>query len=370
MIITAAVVEEKSGPFQLRELELEEPRADEIVVRMVAAGICHSDLAVRDQYLPIPLPIVLGHEGAGVVEAVGSGVTAVVPGDRVLLNAQSCGNCEACVAGRMFACDRGAELNFSGGRPDGSTGLSADGAPVHGKFFGQSSFATHALAHGQSVTVLPADLDLTLAPAFGCGVLTGAGAVMSGLRAGIGDTIVVFGTGGVGLAAVMAARAVGCTTVVAVDRVQARLDLARELGATHAVLAGGDGPDLLERVRAVVPAGAHHSVETTGVPEVSQAAVFSLRNGGMCAQLGVPPLGTTVGLDMAMLALSGIGIRGITSGGVPPRFLQPRLIELYRQGRFPVDKLVTHYPFADIELAARDSQRGTSVKPILLFGES
>jgi aryl-alcohol dehydrogenase len=364
MLITAAVTETPGGQFLLRELELEDPRPDEIRVRMVAAGICHSDLSARDQNSPLPLPIVLGHEGAGIVDTVGTAVTTVVPGDHVVLNAHSCGTCPECVAGRPFRCGSAGVLNLSGARRDGSTGLSDHGKPVHGQFFGQSSFATYALAHQRNVTRLDPGFDLTLAPAIACGVTTGAGTVLTGLRPEAGSSIAVFGTGTVGLAAVMAARLAGCGTIIAVDLHDTRLDLARRLGATHTIRPDGD---LAVQVRAAEPEGVHHSVETTGVAAVAQTAVYSLRRGGISAQLGVAPAGTELGLDITRLALTGVGVRGFPSGTAVPDVLLPRLIELYRQGRFPIDQLVTTYPFADIERAAADTTSGATVKPILLF---
>ncbi|WP_430336100.1 NAD(P)-dependent alcohol dehydrogenase [Rhodococcus sp. ACT016] len=367
MKISAAVTRGKGAPFVIEELELEEPRMGEIIVRMAAVGICHSDLSARDQYLPLPLPMVLGHEGAGVVEAVGPGVSSLEVGDHVVLSRLTCGVCAACKSGAAAPCSKQAMLNFGGGRPDGSTGLSRKGETIHGQFFGQSSFATHALAHERNATRIDPDLDLTLAPAFSCGVLTGAGTVINGLRPAIGSSIVVFGSGTVGLAAVLAARAGGCTTIIAVDRFQSRLDLAAELGATHTILAG-DEP-LPAAVRAIVPDGVQFSVEATGVPAVVRAAVESLAPGGECAILGVGPADQDISLNHMQLAFSGIAVRGYPTGLSEPDIVIPHLVELYLQGRFPVDRLISRFPFGDIEKAVRATEEGSAIKPILVFPE-
>ncbi|MFM0391375.1 NAD(P)-dependent alcohol dehydrogenase [Paraburkholderia phytofirmans] len=361
----AAVVEEKGRPFVLQELELEAPRPDEILVRMVAAGICHSDLSVRDQYVPVPLPIVLGHEGAGIVAAVGEAVTNLQVGDRVLLSRLTCGVCPDCRGGHSNYCGSQGVLNLSGGRPDGSTGLSRRGQPVAGHFFGQSSFATNVLAHHNNATKITPDLDLTLAPAFACGVMTGAGAVLNGLKPEAGTSIAVFGCGPVGLAAIMAARTVGCTTIVAIDRTPSRLDIARELGATHGIDAAAGRP--AEAVHALVPGGVHYSIDATGVAAVARDAVESLRAGGQCGLLGVSAQGAELTLSQPQVALTGVGIRGFPSGLAEPDVLIPRLIDLYLQGRFPVDRMVTHFPFEAIETAVQEAASGRVLKPILLF---
>jgi aryl-alcohol dehydrogenase len=365
MKITAAVTEEKGGPFLLQELELEDPRPHEILVRMVATGICHSDLSARDQFVPLPLPIVLGHEGAGVVERVGAAVRHLKPGDRVLLSRLTCGACADCRGGHSHYCGSSLGLNLAGGRPDGSTGLWRDGKPVHGQFFGQSSFATHVLAHEGNATKLHPDLDLSLAPAFACGVLTGAGAVLNGLCPEAGTSIAVFGCGAVGLAAVLAARIRGCATIIAIDRIPARLEHAAEFGATH-VMNASDG-SLVERIRAAVPGGVHVSVEASGVPRVTNDAVDCLRRGGQCGLLGVAGQGAQITLNQPQVALNGVGIRGFPTGLAEPDVLIPRLVELYMQGRFPVDRLVARFPFERIGEAVQAAERGDVIKPVLIF---
>jgi aryl-alcohol dehydrogenase len=363
MRIMAAVVEEKEGPFELQEIELGEPRADEVLVRVAAAGICHTDLIVRDQWYTPTLPAVLGHEGAGTVEQVGSAVTKVRPGDHVALSYLSCGACSACLGGLPTYCSAFFGCNFEGTRLDGSTALRRDGEDLHGHFFGQSSFATYALASERGVVKVADDVPVELVAPLGCGVQTGAGGVLNSLRPGPGTSLVVFGSGSVGLSAIMAARIVSCTTIVAVDLRQSRLDLALELGATHAVDASSGG-DLVAEIQGLTGGGANFTLETTGVPTVLRQAVESLRTTGVCGVIGAPPMGAGVELDMNSI-LVGRTVRGIVEGDSVPDVFIPALIDLYRQGRFPFDRLISYYDFEQINEAARDSEEGRVVKPVV-----
>ena len=251
--VSAAVVRKKGGPFIIEKLRLEEPRADEVLVRIVATGMCHTDMVVRDQVYPVPQPIVLGHEGAGVVEKVGSNVVKVRPGDHVVLTFMSCGHCNLCAQGRPANCVNFNAHNFSGARADGTGSLRDDHGPVHDHFFGQSSFSTFAVANERNVVKVPKEAPLELLGPLGCGIQTGAGAVMNALKVGPGASFAAFGAGAVGLSAVMAARAVGATTIIAVDVVPARLALAKEIGATHAVNAKEQDP--VAAVRAITNGG-------------------------------------------------------------------------------------------------------------------
>jgi aryl-alcohol dehydrogenase len=232
MRIQAAVTESQGAAFAIEELEVDELRGDELLVRVAACGICHTDLIIRDQWYPVPLPAVLGHEGAGVVEAVGTAVTKVGVGDRVAMSFGSCGSCPTCAAGRPWVCHDFWGRNFGATRPDGSTALRRAGSPIHSHFFGQSSFATHAVATERNVVKLDPNVPLEVVAPFGCGIQTGAGAVLNAVRPPAGASIAVFGTGTVGLAAVIAARVAGCTTMIGVDVRPPRLELASELGAT------------------------------------------------------------------------------------------------------------------------------------------
>lgn len=366
MRITAAVTESVGAQFTLVPVELDDPRPGEVVVRMVGSGVCHTDLVVRDQMYPAPLPIVLGHEGAGVVETVGEGVSYVEPGDHVVLTFNSCGGCRMCVAGRPAYCDQFVACNFGGARGDGSTPLHRDTGDVHGVFFGQSAFATYALATERNVVKVDPAVPLELLGPLGCGIQTGAGAVLTTLNPSAGSSIAVFGAGSVGLSAVMAAVVAGCTTIVAVDLNQSRLDLAKELGATHTIdAATGDAVDALLEISGGL--GVDYSLETTAVPRVLRQAVDALNQGGTCGLIGVAAPGTEASIDMSAL-LFGRSVRGIVEGDSVPRTFIPKLVQLYEQGRFPIDKLIKLYPFADINQAVEDSEQGRTLKPVLTFG--
>jgi aryl-alcohol dehydrogenase len=362
--ITAAVTESKGAPFELQELTLGDLRPDEVRVRVAAAGICHTDLICRDQWLPVPLPAILGHEGSGIVEAVGASVTKVVPGDRVGLTFNSCGSCRTCQTGKPSYCHQFFEYNFAASRPvDGSSAISRAGEPVNGHFFGQSSFATHSVASERNVVKLPDDIDITVAAPFGCGIQTGAGAVLTSLAAPAGSSLVVFGTGTVGLSAVLGGVIAGCTTIIGVDLNAARLALALELGATHVVNAGER--DVLEDVRALTGGGADFCVETTGVPAVLRTAVDATTPRGVTGVIGAPPFGTDVSLDVNTILSGGRVVRGVVEGDSVPDIFLPQLMTLHRQGRFPVEALMTFYDFDQIEQAAQDAGAGRTIKPVL-----
>ncbi|GKQ35975.1 aryl-alcohol dehydrogenase [Streptomyces sp. A012304] len=314
--VTAAVTPSQGAPFELQQLELEAPRPGEILVRAVATGICHTDLIVRDQWYPVPLPAVLGHEGAGVVEAVGEGVTSVAPGDHVIMTYNACGTCRLCVQGRPAYCDHAFSVNFAGSRPDGSLTLRRGDAGIHGAFFGQSSFATHALTGERNVVKVDPTVPLTLLGPLGCGIQTGAGGVLNSLRPQAGSSIAVFGTGTVGMSAVMASVVAGCTTIIAVDLNEQRLELAEELGATHTINPAES--DTVQRIQKLTGGmGVDFTVETTASPTVLRQAVDSLNHGGTCGHIGAAAIGTEVSLDMHGL-LFGRSLRGIIQGTASP----------------------------------------------------
>jgi aryl-alcohol dehydrogenase len=361
----AAVVREKSGPFVIEDVTLDAPRAGEVLVRIAGVGMCHTDLVVRDQYFPTPLPAVLGHEGSGVVEAVGGGVTKVAVGDHVVLSYASCGQCDNCLQGLNGYCPDLYGRNFSGARPDGSSPCcDAHGARLSGYFFAQSSFGEFALATERNVVPIDRDVPLEIMGPLGCGIQTGAGAVINALKPGAGSSIAIFGAGSVGLAAVMAARVAGCATIIAVDLNDTRLELARELGATHVVNAAGDA---VEAIHAITGEGVQYSLECTGLPVVVRQAVDCLRLTGVCGIIGVAPLGTEIALDMNGL-LFGRTVRGIIEGDSIPDIFIPQLVALWRQGRFPFDRLITFYPLSEIEAAAHASERGEVLKAVLRPG--
>ncbi|MBE8476552.1 NAD(P)-dependent alcohol dehydrogenase [Streptomyces justiciae] len=362
----AAVVESGGAPFTLADVELDEPGPREAVVRMVATGLCHTDLGVASGGLPFPLPGVLGHEGAGVVEAVGPAVTGVAPGDHVVLSFTSCGACRNCDGGHPAYCATWLPLNLIGGRrADGSSTISRGGEPLGGHFFGQSSFAERALVDERSLVKVDPEVPLTSIAPLGCGVQTGVGAVWNVLKPVTGSTVVVLGAGAVGLSAVMAAALTPATTVVAVDRVGERLALARELGATHVVNAGDD--DLGKALAEITGGqGADGVVETTGNVGVLRQGVDALGARGTLVVVGAPPFGTEVALDVNGL-LGGKRVVGLTLGDAETQSFIPALVRLVKEGRLPLHRLISTYAFADIDQAVRDMGTGKAIKPVLTF---
>jgi aryl-alcohol dehydrogenase len=365
--VTAAVVRQKGGPFVIEKLRMGEPRDDEVLVRIIATGMCHTDMIVRDQMYPVPQPIVLGHEGAGIIEKVGPRVVKVRPGDHVVLSFMSCGACRQCIQGRPNNCENFNAHNFSGGRADGSRSLEDDSGAVHDHFFGQSSFSTFALANERNVVKVRKDAPLELLGPLGCGIQTGAGAVMNALKVGHGASFAAFGSGAVGLAAIMAARAVGATTIVAVDVVSPRLALAKELGATHAVNAKETDP--VAAIKEITGGGVQFALETTGLVPVVRQAVDALGVRGTLGIVGAAPPATDIKIDITEFMQMAKTIYGIIEGDSVPDVFIPELIDLYLQGRFPFDKLVKFYPFERINEAAKDSERGLTVKPIIRIGK-
>ncbi|MFI7404059.1 NAD(P)-dependent alcohol dehydrogenase [Streptomyces sp. NPDC049541] len=362
----AAVVESGGAPFTLADVELDEPGPHEAVVRMVAAGLCHTDLGVASGGLPFPLPGVLGHEGAGVVEAVGPAVTGIAPGDHVVLSFTSCGECRNCHGGHPAYCATWLPLNLIGGsRADGTSTISRDGTPLGGHFFGQSSFAERALVDERSLVKVDADVPLESIAPLGCGVQTGVGAVWNVLKPVTGSTIVVLGAGAVGLSAVMAAALTPATRIVAVDKVGERLSLAKELGATHTVNVGE--ADLSEALAEITGGqGADGAVETTGSVAVLRQGVDALAARGTLVVVGAPPFGSEVALDVNGL-LGGKQVVGLTLGDAETQSFIPSLVQLVKEGRLPLHRLISTYPFADIDQAVRDMGAGKAIKPVLTF---
>lgn len=360
--VTAAILNEPNGPFTIEQLTIEQPRAGEVLVRIVAAGMCHTDAAVRSRDLPTPLPVVLGHEGAGVVEAVGPGVTKVVPGDHVVITINSCGQCDQCLSGHPSICDAVFPLNFAGSRLDGSHALCGhDG--LNDQFFGQSSFATRSLAHERNVIKVTKDVPLELLGPLACGIQTGAGSVINALRVKAGESFVVFGSGAVGLSAVMGAHVCGAAIIIAVDINPSRLALAIELGATHTI--NGREEDVVARIMEITGKGIQHALDTTGNLVAIQNAIDCLRPGGVCGILGATPPGAALSLPVSPFMSFSKTLRGIVEGDVVPEIFIPQIIALYQQGRFPFDKLVKFYPLEEINQALADSEKGVTVKPVI-----
>ncbi|MBM3730018.1 MAG: NAD(P)-dependent alcohol dehydrogenase [Actinobacteria bacterium] len=365
MKILAAVLPSHDAPFEIRELEIADPRPGEVLVRIVGVGMCHTDLLARIPGVPFASPIVLGHEGSGIVERVGEGVTKVAPGDKVVLSYASCGKCMHCETGLPQYCELFGALNFMGSRLDGSAPLSGcDGSPMGCCWFGQSSFATHAMATERNVVkVMADDVRLEILGPLGCGFQTGAGAVVNSLGARPGTSIVIYGAGAVGLAGLMAAKIVGCGTVVAVDLHENRLSLAKELGATHTINAKTT-PDVTAEVRAITGGGTQYALDTTGVPAVLRGAVDALRPTGTLAVVGV------VMGDISFSSsgfLDGKTIKGVIEGDAYPAEFIPKMIEWHRRGTFPIERLVKTYRLDEINQAQHDSESGVTIKPVFVL---
>ncbi|HXQ82691.1 MAG TPA: NAD(P)-dependent alcohol dehydrogenase [Xanthobacteraceae bacterium] len=368
MQIKAAVVSERSGPFVIDTVELCEPRADELVVRIVASGMCQTDLHGRDGYFATSYPAVYGHEGAGVVHAIGSAVRSFAPGDHVVMSYPWCGSCANCRQQRPNYCLDGRNLKMRGTRADGSTLISKNGAPVYSAYFQQSSFGTFALTQERYAVKVRKDAPLELLGPLACSGQTGAGAVLNVMKPDPGESFAVFGVGAVGLSALMAAKIAGCDPIIAVDVREHRLALARELGATHTINPN-DCRNVAGAVRNIAASGVRYSIDTSAVPAAFRAAIESLMPGGACVLLGSARKGTDVAFEMPFLQ-QGRVVRGVVQGDSIPQQFIPELVDLIMAGKFPIEKLITFYDFADINRAAQESSAGITIKPVLRMLES
>lgn len=367
MKINALVVEKKNAPFVQEELELEAPGPGEVIVRIVATGVCHTDANTQSGDMPLPLPGVLGHEGSGVVEVVGAGVTNVTQGDHVVIGWPFCGECRNCERGEHRYCLQLGQALVGGARFKGSrSGTSAytrqDGSVVSGHFFGQSSFADYSLVMASALVKVDKDVPLELLGPLACGITTGAGAVFNTANPSPGESIVIYGAGAVGLAAVMAAVNTPATKIIAIDLHDERLALARELGATHTINSGQ--ADALEEILRICRGTADYVLECTGSIRVVEQAAEAVGMLGTLILIGGAPAEARFSLDH-LRTLWGKRIVGTLGGSSTSNRLIPALIELYRTGRFPFDRLVRYYGFDDIETAMADSKAGKTIKPVL-----
>lgn len=359
MKIRAAVLRTTDGPFTIEDVDLAEPGPGQVLVRIAGAGMCHTDLLHRDGFGLAPLPAVFGHEGSGVVEAVGPDVEGIEVDDHVVLSFASCGECPTCLSGHPAYCDTFLIRNLGGRELDGSTGIKQGDEDVSSRFFGQSSFGTHCIAGVRNVVVVDRDLPLELLGPLGCGLLTGAGSVVNSLAVEEGMSVVVTGAGAVGLAAIMAAKALGADPIIAVDRHESRLALARELGATHTI---GADVDLPTEVMTITGGGALRALDTTGVPAVINAALASLKMTGVLGMVGAQQG------ELVLDQFTGLGktLTAIFEGDADPQELIPKLLGWWREGRFPFDRLIETFPMAEINEAEEASASGRVVKPVLL----
>ncbi len=359
MKIQAAVVHNEGESLKIEEVELAEPGADEVLVRIVATGVCHTD-AESINGRGAPFPAVLGHEGAGVVEKVGSGVTNIQTEDHVVLSYAYCGVCSQCLTGHQNLCERTVELNFGGKSMDGKNRIHQHDHSVS-SFFGQSSFATYSIANKNNVVKVDKDVDLALLGPLGCGIQTGSGTVMNTLRPEPGTSLAIYGGGAVGLSAVMAANLMGLKHIIVVDLHQNRLDLAKELGATHVL--NGKEVDVVEEIRNITNGGVHYGIETTGATQVIIQSVQALRVSGTVAIVG---MGGDVSLNFTKdILMEGKKVMGAVQGDSIPQLHIPKLIQYYKEGKFPFDKLIKFYDFEDINTAFEESKSGLTLKPVV-----
>jgi aryl-alcohol dehydrogenase len=361
---TVAAISRDGAEFPVIEtIQLEGPRAGEVLVRIVASGICHTDARAGASGGPgTPKPVVLGHEGSGVVEEVGPGVTTLKAGDHVVLSGSSCGQCPQCQDNFPSYCVQMYPRNFGGLRIDGTSAYSQSGQRLFGHFFGQSSFAKHSIVAERTAVKVPGDIPLDMLGPLGCGVITGAGAVINSLNVGVGDSIAVFGTGSVGLSAIMAAKLVGAARIIAVDVVPSRLALAKDVGATD-VIHSRETPEVGKAIRDLMPGGVTFSFNTTSVPDLYTQALECLAMRGT-AGFVTAPRGDWKPQMFAMLA-GGRKLQGILGGDAAPQLFIPMLIEYHRQGRMPFDRLLRYYPFEEIAKAFQDMEHGETIKPVL-----
>jgi aryl-alcohol dehydrogenase len=364
MQITAAVLRDRFGRYEIEEMTLADPGPGQILVRIAGVGHCHTDLLARAAHSAAGLPLVVGHEGSGVVQTVGPDTDGIAVGDHVVLSYDSCRRCANCLSGHPAYCDTFVRRNLGGDRA-GVPAVMHDlhGMPVFARWFGQSSFATHALVAVRNVTKVDTDLPLELLGPLGCGIQTGAGAVMLSLGVEAGASIVIVGVGAVGLSAVMAARLCGADPIIAIDLHVGRLQLARELGATQTII-GTDG-EAPAQVRALSGGGAQYALDTTGAPGAIAAAIEFLRPTGVCGLAGLAS--EAVVLAPGALAV-GRTVTGIVEGDAVPQIFIPRLLRLWRQGRFPFDRLITTFRLDQINEAEKAAISGDIVKPVLLPG--
>ncbi|HLG69211.1 MAG TPA: alcohol dehydrogenase catalytic domain-containing protein [Chloroflexota bacterium] len=357
----AAVLHAPGQPLAIEDLDLAAPKAGEILVRLVATGVCHSDLSTARGGKIGSLPLVLGHEGAGVVENIGPGVSTVAAGDRVLLaSVPRCGKCPACIAGKPYVCSNAAAGMYGGGLFDGTTRLSLHGQPVY-HFFKQSSFAERAVVPEGAAVRVPPEAPLDKVAVLACGVRTGLGAVLNAADVEIGDTVAVIGCGGVGLGGIIAASLRHAGAIIAVDLAEDKLELARSMGATHTVNASDR--DAVEAVRQISGGGVNHAFEFAGNPKTVAQAVQMLAVGGNAYVVGGSPPGSRYDIP-ADGFLADKHLHGLTLGNVRAQLDIPRYIELYLKGKLPLDRLVTRrYPLEQVNeaLAALDGSAGRGV---------
>jgi NDMA-dependent alcohol dehydrogenase len=366
MKIQAAVLYEPGVPFSIERLDLEPPRAGEVLIKVAAAGVCHSDWHLMTGATAHALPVVPGHEGSGIVVSIGPGVTRVKPGDHVALNwAPSCGNCFYCLHERPSLCSTYVEPIWAGTMLDGTTRLFQDGKPVY-HFSALACFADHAVVPETACVPLDKSIPLPIAALIGCAVTTGVGAVMNTAGVKPGSSVAVYGAGGVGLSIIMGARLAGAMRIIAVDTHEAKGDIAISLGATDFLMAG---PHTVDDIRKMTEGrGADYVFEAIGLPSVQEECLSAVRPGGMIILAGVAPMGSGTNLPGAIITRQEKTITGTYYGSANPARDFPLYGELYRHGRLDLDKLITRkYRLDQINEAYADMLGGETARGLIIF---
>jgi Zn-dependent alcohol dehydrogenase len=365
----AAILEQLNTPLVVEEVELDEPKDNEVLVKLVATAVCHTDLHCIKGDLATPPPVVLGHEGAGIVGKVGKNVAGLQPGDKVVVTvAPYCGKCPACMMGVPTSCETDPQTAMlMGTMADGTKRLRRKSGDELSHFMAQSSFAEYAVVEESAAVKVRDDAPLDVVCLLGCGASTGIGAVINKARVKAGSSVAVFGCGGVGFTIIMAAKLVGAHPIVAVDILDSRLEVAREFGATSLVNASKEDP--VVRIAAECGGGADYSFEAIGKPEVMTQAFHSVysRPGGMAVILGLAPIGSKFPIE-AWRFMREVVITGCTVGSIRPQIDIPRYVDLFMAGKLPLDKLVTaRYSLDQINDAIRDTLEGKITRGVIIF---
>lgn len=362
MQIQATVVEKQGSPIQVETIELDEPKTNEVLIKTVATGICHTDIAGRDMGMA-PYPVALGHEGAGIVEKVGMGVTTLQPGDHVVVSFGHCGKCEHCLSGHPALCDHINELCFNGTNYDGTHRLHTTEGQVINTFFGQSSLANYIVADIHNIVKVDPAVELKYLGPLGCGFQTGAGTIFNGVKPELGSSIVIAGAGGVGLAALMAAHLYNPTHLIIIDHNDGKLALAKDLGATD-LINTSKVDDVNDAIRKIVPNGPDYAIDSTGYAPLITAQLRALKKGGKLYLVGIGGQLDITGMDIMSESKQ---IIGFVEGDAVPQIFINKIIDYYKQGKFPLEKLMKFYQFKDVERAFEDFENGKVVKPVILF---
>ncbi len=368
MRMKAAILDELNKPLKVEEVELDEPKDEEVLVRLVATGVCHSDMHVIKGDMGVPLPVVLGHEGAGIVEKVGRSVTEVKPGDKVICSVTSyCGKCRSCLLGKPYTCERvPVTAMIYGSMADGTMRLRRKNGEVLHHFVCQASFAEYAVVEEEAVVKVGDDAPLDVVCLLACGASTGIGAVVNKAKVEAGSSVAVFGCGGIGLSVIMAANLVGALKIFAVDMLESKLEIARKLGATDLINASKEDP-VAKIQEACGGWGVDYGFEAIGNPAVIAQTYNATRPGGMTVVLGIAPLGATFAIE-AWRFLGDTVLTGCAAGCVRPRYDIPRYVDLFMAGKLPLDKLVSaRYPLRRINDAIQDALDGKIIRGVITF---